>query len=258
MKKIPLFVLLVLLALTACMNIVDSNSTRVSEVDGMTLMRVPAGEFLMGSDNRDAEAAPDEKPQHPVYVDAFWIDRNEITNALYARCVEAGKCSLPVMPGERFYEKLNQPVQGVAWTQAVDYCQWAGRRLPTEAEWEKAGRGTDGRLYPWGNTPPSEQQANFDFLFDGLIDVGQLPVGASPYGALDMAGNVWEWTADRYDENYYAKSPYKNPTGPESGTTRVVRGGAWNTVLRAIRVTNRHWAFPGRDDFMGFRCAQDD
>lgn len=224
----------------------------------MILVFVPAGEFLMGSDDQDAEAAADEKPQHPVFVDAFWIDRIEVTNALYGRCVEAGSCSLPVMPGERFNEQPSQPVQGVAWTQALAYCQWAGRRLPTEAEWEKAARGTDGRLYPWGNTPPSDKLANFDFHLNGLTDVGSLPAGASPYGALDMSGNVWEWTADWYDENAYTSADYENPKGPADGTTRVVRGGAWNTVSRAIRVTNRHWAFPGRDDFMGFRCAQDD
>lgn len=250
-----LFFLILLFSMSACTS--PESSTRVSDIDGMTQVFVPAGEFLMGSDARDTEAAPDEKPQHRVLVDAFWIDRMEVTNAQYGMCVEAGGCSLPVMPGERFTEQPDQPVQGVAWTQAVEYCGWAGRRLPTEAEWEKAARGTDGRLFPWGNTLPDQTLANFNFLFEGLIDVGRLPAGASPYGALDMAGNVWEWTADRYDEDTYAGSEYDNPTGPESGTTRVVRGGAWNTVSRAVRVTNRHWAFPLRDDFMGFRCAQD-
>jgi eukaryotic-like serine/threonine-protein kinase len=257
MKNIHLFFLLIFLVLTACMSPVDTESTRVSDVDGMILLFVPAGEFLMGSSDADSEAAPDEKPQHSVYLDAFWIDQTEVTNAMYAQCVEAGGCSLPVVPGEKFEEQPHQPVQGVAWTQAVDYCQWAGRRLPTEAEWEKAARGTDGRLFPWGNTSPSAELANFNFQLEGLRDAGSLPAGASPYGALDMAGNVWEWNADRYDEEYYAESPRENPSGPESGTTRVVRGGAWNTVSRAIRVTNRHWAFPGRDDFMGFRCALD-
>ena len=221
----------------------------------MDLVYIPEGEFLMGSAESDVDAASDEKPQHPVYLDAFWIDQTEVTNAMYMRCVDADICSLPIIPGDEITQKPQQPIQGLAWTQAAEYCQWVGRRLPTEAEWEKAARGTDARLYPWGNTPPTEDLANFDFLSDGFTDVGIFPAGTSPYGVMDMAGNVWEWTADWYDENYYANSPYENPTGPESGIIRSIRGGAWNTVPRAIRVTNRHWAYPYRDDIVGFRCA---
>lgn len=233
----------------------EPETSRVSESDGMTLVFIPEGEFLMGSADSDPDAAPDEKPQHPVYVDAFWIDQTEVTNGMYMRCVEAEVCSLPVLPGSEIIQKPNQPVQGLAWTQSVEYCEWVGRRLPTEAEWEKAARGTDGRLYPWGDELPEEPAANFDFHFEGFTNVGRFAEGASPYGVMDMAGNVWEWTADWYDENYYAESAYENPTGPESGIIRVIRGGAWNTVSRAVRAANRHWAYPYRDDIVGFRCA---
>jgi formylglycine-generating enzyme required for sulfatase activity len=233
------------------------DETRISEKDDLTLIYIPEGEFLMGSDENDSDAAQDEKPQHKVYLHSFWIDKTEVTNGMYNKCVDADVCTLPILPSEEFFQEPNQPVQGLAWTQAVDYCEWVGRRLPTEAEWEKAARGIDGRLYPWGNTLLDENTANYDFLFNQFMDVGSFPSGASPYGVMDMAGNVWEWTADWYSENYYANSTYENPTGPESGNIKVIRGGAWNTVLRAIRVTNRHWAFPGRDDIVGFRCAKD-
>jgi len=237
---------------------IEPEELPVSEPDGMPQVFVPSGEFLMGSADSDPDAVEDEKPQHPVYLDAFWIDQTEVTNGLYMRCVEASVCSLPVLPGSELIQKPNQPVQGLAWTQAVEYCEWVGRRLPTEAEWEKAARGTDGRLYPWGNALTEEPVANFDFYFNEFTDVGRFPEGASPYGVMDMAGNVWEWTADWYDEDYYARSKYENPTGPASGIVRSIRGGAWNTVSRAIRTANRHWAYPYRDDIVGFRCAKSD
>lgn len=235
----------------------EPNSQKVSEADGMSLVYIPEGEFLMGSADTDPEAAADEKPSHLVWLDAYWIDQTEVTNSMYMRCVEAEVCSLPIIPDEDLIQEPGRPVQGLAWTQAVDYCSWVGRRLPSEAEWEKAARGTDGQIYPWGNDLPATPVANFDFQFDGFTQVGNFPEGASPYGVLDMAGNVWEWTADWYDENYYARSPYENPTGPQSGIIRSIRGGAWNTVSRAIRVANRHWAYPYRDDIVGFRCATD-
>ncbi|MCQ3938022.1 MAG: hypothetical protein DPW18_13370 [Chloroflexi bacterium] len=253
-------ILLIAVSVTACTSPSPSapDSTRISGSDGMPLIFIPEGEFLMGSDDSDPDAAPDEKPQHPVYLDAFWMDQTEVTNAMYLRCVDAGVCSLPVIPDGDMEQKPNHPIQGLAWTQAAEYCEWVGRRLPTEAEWEKAARGTDGRLYPWGNALPEEPAANFDFHFDGFVDVTRLPEGASPYGVLNMAGNTWEWTTDWYDENYYAQAPYENPAGPESGIIRVIRGGAWNTVSRAIRAANRHWAYPYRDDIVGFRCAMDE
>lgn len=243
--------------IASCANNSESNTNQVSEKDGMELIYIPAGEFIMGSNDEDTDAAEDEKPQHKVYLDAYWIDKTEVTNEMYNKCLDAGACTLPVLPSQEFFDAPNQPVQGLAWTQAVDYCEWVERRLPTEAEWEKAARGTDGRLFPWGNELLNEPTANYDFLFNQFTDVGSFELGASPYGVMDMAGNVWEWTSDWYSEDYYANSPYKNPTGPESGNIKVIRGGAWNTVVRAIRVTNRHWAFPGRDDILGFRCAKD-
>jgi len=258
MQKSFLILSIFLISLIAsCSNLSDSETNQVSEQDGMTLVYIPEGEFIMGSSDEDKDAAEDEKPQHKVYLDAYWIDKTEVTNGMYNKCLDAGACTLPVLPSEEFFEAPNQPVQGLAWTQAVDYCEWVGRRLPTEAEWEKAARGTDGRLYPWGNELLSEPTANYDFLFNQFTDVGSFELGASPYGVMDMAGNVWEWTSDWYSEDYYANSRYENPTGPARGNIKVIRSGAWNTVLRAIRVANRHWAFPGRDDILGFRCAKD-
>jgi eukaryotic-like serine/threonine-protein kinase len=257
-KKLLLIYILFVFLVTNCINQTTSNENQISEKDGMALVYIPAGEFTMGSNDEDKDAADDEKPQHKVYLDPFWIDQTEVTNGMYNKCVNAGVCILPILPSEAFFQEANQPVQGLAWTQAVEYCEWVERRLPTEAEWEKAARGTDARLFPWGNELLDEDTANYNFIFNQFMNVGSFPLGASPYGVLDMAGNVWEWTSDFYSEDYYVNSPYKNPTGPEIGNIKVIRGGAWNTVLRAIRVTNRHWAFPGRDDIVGFRCAKDE
>jgi formylglycine-generating enzyme required for sulfatase activity len=223
----------------------------------MMIVFVPAGEFLMGSSENDPVADSDEKPQHPVYLDAYWIDQTEVTNAMYQRCVEAGKCTAPqhsARYGSTQY--THHPVMGVTWEQAQTYCAWTGRRLPTEAEWEKAARGADGRLYPWGNIAPSADLLNFNRNVGDTTEVGSYPAGASPYGALDMAGNIWEWVADRYDKSYYAKAPAENPPGPATGVTRVLRGGAWGVDPRAVRASNRFWAFPGRNDLDGFRCAR--
>jgi formylglycine-generating enzyme required for sulfatase activity len=218
---------------------------------------VPDGEFLMGSGDSDADADSDEQPQHSVYLDAYWIDQTEVTQATYARCVAEGKCTEP-MHASAYAQAgyADHPVIGVTWFQASDYCAWAGRRLPTEAEWEKAARGTDARLYPWGNTEPSSKVLNFNRQAGDTTAVGVYPAGASPYGALDMAGNVWEWVADWYEEDYYTRSPSENPLGPPSGNRRALRGGAWGVEARAVRVTNRFWAFPSRNDLDGFRCAR--
>ncbi len=221
---------------------------------------VPAGEFRMGT----AGGSGDETPQHTVYLDAFQIDRTEVTNALYAQCVAAGVCTAPssVNSNKRssYYgnsQFANYPVINVSWEDARKYCAWSGGRLPTEAEWEKAARGTDGRAYPWGNESPDAQRCNFDRNIGDTTPVGGYPAGASPYGALDMAGNVWEWTADWYAEEYYATSPAANPQGPATGDARVLRGGSWYNDERSVRAANRYGDFPGDwDDFIGFRCVR--
>jgi serine/threonine-protein kinase len=225
----------------------------------MVMVYVPAGSFQMGY----AGGYPDEQPEHNVTLDAFWIDKTEITNRSYGSCVQASACKPPSRRtsngiddyyGNAQYE--DYPVIFVSWSDAQSYCTWAGQRLPTEAEWEKAARGTDGRLYPWGDTAPDESLANFDNHIWDVVAAGSYPAGASPYGALDMAGNVWEWTADWFGSDYYSQSPTQNPTGPETGTKRVLRGGSWNFDAPGSRTSYRFSKDPALASYdIGFRCV---
>jgi eukaryotic-like serine/threonine-protein kinase len=200
-------------------------SMRISGVDGMMLVYVPEGIFTMGY-----EVADDEKPVHDVFLSSFWMDQTEVTNAMYAKCVEAGACSRPISIASYsrsdYYNNpqyADFPVISVSWCDAGTYCIWAGRRLPTEAQWEKAARGTDEHLYPWGNESPVCALANFvsqsGVCAGDPAAVGSYPAGASPYGALDMAGNVLEWVSDIYGPSYYFKSPDANPSGPDVGAS---------------------------------------
>ncbi len=222
------------------------------------MVLVPAGGFLMGS-NEDQD---DEKPVHTIYLDAFSIDKFEVTNKKYLEFVQATDRPYTSegyagVAGRNPLTGPQQPVMGVSWYDAQSYCQWAGLRLPTEAEWEKAARGTDGRLYPWGDGEPDTARANCDSRLDSTTAVGSFPQGASPYGAHDMAGNLWEWVQDGYDPEYYAWSPYENPPGPVRATKAVFRGGSWLTPPDMLRSSNRNSDIPTRKSRdVGFRCAR--
>jgi len=220
--------------------------------DGAEMVLVPAGRFWMGSDE-----SRDEKPRHQVYLDAYHIDRYEVTNALYRRF--AGATGRP--PLDSWSDDVSngpqQPAVEVSWDEADAYCLWASKRLPTEAEWEKAARGNDGRKYPWGdqwNTGANNSRAA---NLGKSAPVGSYPAGASPYGALDMAGNVWEWVADWYQRDYYSHGPDRNPPGPASGTRKVLRGGSWNDAPDSLRTSYRY-NFPpiNRHAHVGFRCVR--
>ena len=225
-------------------------STMINEIDGAEMVYVPAGEFLMGSE--DSEAYDDESPEHTVYLDSYWIYQYEVTNAQYRQCIEDGVCSGTLGS----YPENNSPAEFIDWYEADEYCSWAGGSLPTEAQWEKAARGTDGPTYPWGEASPTCSLANFYGCEGAAVPVGSYPAGASPYGALDMAGNVWEWVADWYDADYYQTSPSSNPTGPASGTYRVIRGGAWDDNERNLRASFRGRLSPGSSNLDdGFRCV---
>ncbi len=218
---------------------------------------VPAGEFTMGSSMRD-----DEKPVHQVYLDAFYMDTYAVTAGPYAAYLEAtGMKAPPEWDIMKHPQHQNRPVVNLTWSDAASYCKWAGKRLPTEAEWEKAARGTDGRLYPWGNEAPTRLHANFGKKewanHMALVPVGMFELGKSPYGIYDMAGNVWEWVNDWYDHDYYKKSPTRNPQGPTTGKSKVVRGGNWLYLQESLRASFRFNADPsGRQFGYGFRCAK--
>jgi len=224
-----------------------------------SMVVIPAGEFTMGSQDGDA----DERPAHKVSVDSFSIDVYEVTVGEYADFLRSGGGHLP--PD---WEKMNQmkyqkhPVMGVDWADAAAFCKSVGKRLPTEAEWEKAARGTDGRLYPWGNDPPTSRHANYGRNgsndYAALVPVGTFEDGKSPYGIYDMAGNVWEWVSDWYDSDYYKNSPQQNPEGLPTGGFKVIRGGALNTSARTLRSSDRYWDPPSfRSLYLpGFRCAK--
>jgi formylglycine-generating enzyme required for sulfatase activity len=212
----------------------------------------------MGSADSNNQANPDEKPQHRVYLDAFWIDRTEVTNAMYRLCVQAGLCRAP--SDTTYYADTqfgNYPVVNVSWNDTQTYCRWAGRQLPTQAQWEKAARGTDGRTYPWGEGLACDKANYKDCNVGHPVDVGSYPDGASPFGALDMAGNIFEWVADWYSESYYSGSPPSNPQGPDSGQYRVIRGGSWLNVPQDVRAANLGRLTPDkRYGNLGFRCSR--
>lgn len=246
-------------------------STWVSPADGMTMVFVPAGSFIMGSEI----GLTDEQPAHTVTLDAFGIDKTDVTNAMYSQCVQSGACNLP--SDTTYYSDpgySNHPVVFVSWNKASAYCSWVGRRLPTEAEWEKAATwdtvANQKHVYPWGNDFDCKKGNYSGSSCDGhgkTTPVGSFPSGASPYGALDMGGDVWQWVHDAFQEvdpfsggkTYYAVSPPSNPAGPDPNSTvyRVLRGGSWKNNFGLGRSTYRLWF--GLDDSyddIGFRCAR--
>jgi formylglycine-generating enzyme required for sulfatase activity len=249
--------------------------------DGMLMALVPAGKFTMGSDTGEAE----EGPSHEVYLDDFWIDTTEITNQMYSLCVEASACKPPLQTGSYTRKNyhgdsrfLDYPVVNVDWDMANAYCQWVGARLPTEAQWEKSARGTDGRIFTWGNNWDVQKFKRLNFadknspeltsdlsVNDGYGDTspaGHYTAGISPYGIYDLAGNVWEWVADWYDASYYASSPSENPKGPAGPTpgitSHVLRGGSWVSANEVVFHTyNRNDGKANEfSESIGFRCAK--
>ncbi|MBV6469108.1 MAG: Serine/threonine-protein kinase pkn1 [Nitrospirae bacterium] len=265
--------------------------------DDMVL--IPAGEFTMGT-AAGSGGLPDEQPLRRVYLGAFWIDRYEATNTDYQRFVEATGYQAPAhaTAAATLWEQ-NKPIAGIErhpvvnvnWLDAVQFCRWAGKRLPTEAEWEKAARGTDGRTYPWGNEwdLTKSNSASYwagetvhiadsreweAFWLKGVgaavskakgikgevltMPVGSFPEGASPYGVLDMAGNAAEWVQDWYNPNFYRIAPLTNPQGPDRGAIKAMRGGSWLKPAVSLRTTDRDWGtMDSRPSGTGFRCARD-
>ncbi len=268
--QVRLCVLGLLTALTLVVwvaGLAQAQQQKITGEDGAPMVLVPAGEFTMGSN----DGSDDEKPVHQVYLDAYYLDKYEVTVKQYAKFLEAtGFNGPPMWPTMDQPSHQKRPIVNVDWSDASNYCEWAGKRLPTEAEWEKAARGTDGRIYPWGNEPPNTLRANYGQEkwnnHDALVPVGQLKDGKSPYGIYDLAGNVWEWVSDWYDPDYYTTSPPQNPKGPKNGKYRVLRGGSWDLAPEHLRSTRRDFNVPlaptyespaYRNFNSGFRCAKD-
>ncbi len=292
--------------------IFDDDSIQANPIDGAWMVFIPAGKYYMGTGERwegmqmdpffyeDKTALEHEMPSHRLTMDAFWFYQTHVTNAQFSIFIETtgyqthaeaagvsynlnnegewiesnnSSWQQPDGPDSSIMGLENHPVVHVTWADAAAYCEWAGGRLPTEAEWERVGKGMHSTFakYPWGGDLPSGQRANFcdvncplnsanekqDDGFATTSPVGQYPLGSNQYNAMDLAGNVWDWIWDWYDQDYYLKSPHENPMGPSSGREKVIRGGGWNSNNFELRVTNRDKADPEMStSTIGFRCVQ--
>jgi formylglycine-generating enzyme required for sulfatase activity len=217
------------------------------------MVYIPAVEFLMGYEG--SEADEDEGLEHLVYLFDYWFNETPITNIHYRRCIKPVVCTGSL---SRFPED-NLPAVSVDWEQANTYCEWAVGRLPMKAEWEKAVRGSDARLFPWSTQSIICRLTNFQGCCGKQIEVGSFPEGASPYEALDILGTVWDWVSDWYSDDYYIYSPLENPTDPIDGEFRVQRGHSFETNPIYLRVPDRGRSYPSRDDYRkGFRCVISD
>lgn len=285
-----LLALVLLLAMIGCSGQVQYNESWTRQADGMVMVYVPAGKFQMGSSDEEVNSAleicnkyssecgrerlADEMPVHQVVLDSFWIDQTEVTNGQYGKCVATGACEVPRRSGSHTRASYygdgaydDYPVVWVAWHQATAYCTWAGARLPTEAEWEYAARGSEERRFPWGN---KDEGTRLNYCSascgsewadttqeDGHADTspaGAYRNGTSWCNALDLSGNVWEWVADWYAP--YSSENQANPTGPASGEQKVIRGGGWDDGWLDVRAAGRYGASPGDTyNSVGFRCA---
>jgi len=225
--------------------------------DGAPMVHIPAGLFIMGNDRGVGSMRVDEHPAHTVYLDRYDIDLYEVTNTLYFGFVEKTGHRPSKFAKNKKFNGPNQPVVGVSWYDAAAYCAWAGKRLPTEAEWEKAARGTDGRQYTWGTLQESKR-ADGKTKLRHPLPVGSNPAGQSPYGVEDMVGSVRDWVADWYLTEYYTISPDRNPKGPETGFKKVVRGSSWMAKGKvSSRIALRRRDSPSnRKNYAGFRCAR--
>ena len=245
--------------------------TEIIGKDGAPMVLVPEGIFPMGVPKAARDGGVDERPNHDVFVDTFYIDKYEVTNGRYLEFITKTGHRAPQHPkdptkglwqGNIMPESVvDLPVINVDWYDAEAYCQWGKKRLPTEAEWEKSAKGPNDWRFPWGDVEPTDKHLNFNQAWRGettLVPVGIYEPGKSPYGAYDMAGNVWEWVADWYDAEYYSKSPDRNPPGPQKGTHKVVRSSGWQVETPQVRIFTRIKMDPlGRNHSTGFRCAKD-
>lgn len=234
-------------------------ATLLNETDGSELILAPAGTFLRGSLERQGD--PDERPQREIHLDAFYIARYPVTNRQHRKFVEQTGHRAPHFWSDSQFNQDEQPVVGVSWVDTEAYCRWAGLRLPTEAEWEKAAGWDEEkklkRWWPWGDTEPDPERANYANNLGRTTPVGSYPLGASACGCHDLAGNVWEWVQDWYDYSYYENSPAQNPTGPERARYKVLRGGSFRRPSGYITTTYRYWYSADFEDVeTGFRCAK--
>lgn len=226
--------------------------TKSNPPPGMVL--IPEGDFIMGSKT----GKEDEQPALKIHLKAFYIDKNEVTNAEYEKFVKATGHRRTYLADDPKYNAPNQPVVGISWDDARDYAAWAGKRLPTEAEWEKAAKGINNTQFPWGNDWQENMANCSPLILKKPSAVGSYPKGASSYGVNDMAGNVCEWTSSWYHSHYYYRCPLENPIGPDKGDAKVIRGGSWIDSAKDVRASRRDCAHPNvRSHEIGFRCAKD-